>query len=615
MANPLDAYGKVLNTRGLGTPKTKLEAMIESGKLTDPLERFPVKKGTGIDDVQRYFMGLGNILKAGGRSRLPGGAFSPYVVPKNVEEATKQVTAASGFKPDLTGAKFDKDGNLIGKTPEDFVPFNTDIFDEANAEILKNLKPGEKPPTKSTMGLMGASDEALAQLGVAENEAQRAKTQKEAITSLAQLNQEVAEDEMGRKTPSEPVIEDAFSSAMQDYIEQARGAGPETRELSLDDYKKEFAEATGIDISGKVDKSSALMAFGLALMQNRAGKGFNVGRMLSSIGEAGEAALPALEKAKTQARNDMIAAGKYALETRSVDRAADAAAAEKLKQRTDYFIIPKGEGISGTIAGLEKGRLESLNLSELDALRKNENFSKQFDILPGSMWSSVFAEAMKTPEAKNLYLEKSKKIELIPGVEDDLLSIEIFQANPNTNKGGGAILADDGQTQYEALARMAADNQRAKEKFIELGILTSDERNIFTYGVDKLNSLASAFGVKIGEKETETDTILRILEKIAMQKAPEILGESGKTISDADRERVEKIVGQLRASGDIRTVRARIQDLFNDVILGTDRKIRGAIDVMDRYTGRNIGKALGSGELSEEEQEELQKGLAALGVQ
>ena len=238
MANPLDAYGKVLNTRGLGTPKTKLEAMIESGKLTDPLERFPVKKGTGIDDVQRYFMGLGNILKAGGRSRLPGGALSPYVVPKNVEEATKQVTAASGFKPDLTGAKFDKDGNLIGKTPEDFVPFNTDIFDEANAEILKNLKPGEKPPTKSTMGLMGASDEALAQLGVAENEAQRAKTQKEAITSLAQLNQEVAEDEMGRKTPSEPVIEDAFSSAMQDYIEQARGAGPETRELSLDDYKK-----------------------------------------------------------------------------------------------------------------------------------------------------------------------------------------------------------------------------------------------------------------------------------------------------------------------------------------------------------------------------------------
>lgn len=33
-------------------------------------------------------------------------------------------------------------------------------------------------------------------------------------------------------------------------------------------------------------------------MQNRAGKGFNVGRMLSAVGKAGSAALPALEKAK-----------------------------------------------------------------------------------------------------------------------------------------------------------------------------------------------------------------------------------------------------------------------------------------------------------------------------
>jgi hypothetical protein len=36
------------------------------------------------------------------------------------------------------------------------------------------------------------------------------------------------------------------------------------------------------------------MAFGLAAMQNRAGKGFNVGRMLESLGQAGEKALPAL---------------------------------------------------------------------------------------------------------------------------------------------------------------------------------------------------------------------------------------------------------------------------------------------------------------------------------
>ena len=81
MANPLEAYGKVLTERGLGTPKTKLEAMIESGKLKDPKIAIPQRSGTGIDDVQRFFMGLGNVLKAGGASKGPGGAFSPYVVP------------------------------------------------------------------------------------------------------------------------------------------------------------------------------------------------------------------------------------------------------------------------------------------------------------------------------------------------------------------------------------------------------------------------------------------------------------------------------------------------------------------------------------------------------
>ena len=333
-----------------------------------------------MDNLGNLF-GLSDIMEAGGYSSLPGGAFSPYQVPKNVQEATEQIKNES-----------------------------TNIF-QVPGEVIDGSSASKINEVISNTPEIQDSDSALAQNIPAE---QRAKTKKQAMTSLAQLNQEVAEDEMGRGASGD-VIESAFSSAMQDYIEQARGAGPKTQELSLDDYKKEFAEATGIDISGKVDKSSALMAFGLALMQNRAGKGFNVGRMLSAVGEAGEAALPVLEKAKTQARNDMIAAGKYALEARSADRATDAANAEKAKQRNDYFIIPKGEGISGTIAGLEKGRLESLNLSELDALRKNENFSKQFDILPGSMWSSVVAEAMKTPEAKNLYLEKSKRIELIPG--------------------------------------------------------------------------------------------------------------------------------------------------------------------------------------------------------
>ena len=75
-----------------------------------------------------------------------------------------------------------------------------------------------------------------------------------------------------------------------------------------------------------------------------------------------------------------------------------------------------------------------------------------------------------------------------------------------------------------------------------------DGRNVFRYGVDKLDSLASAFGIKILKKGATDTQKLKLLEQdFRLQKAKEILGEAGKTISDADRALVEKIVGDLRA--------------------------------------------------------------------
>ena len=57
-------------------------------------------------------------------------------------------------------------------------------------------------------------------------------------------------------------------------------------------------------------------------MQNRAGSGFNVGRILSSVGEAGEIAMPELDKAIDRARAAKLAAGKYALEQIAADESA-----------------------------------------------------------------------------------------------------------------------------------------------------------------------------------------------------------------------------------------------------------------------------------------------------
>ena len=106
-----------------------------------------------------------------------------------------------------------------------------------------------------------------------------------------------------------------FIEALAD-TKKAKGEKPvkaKTREEMLEKYKQEFADATGIDISGKPDTSQALMAMGLSMMQNRAGKNFNVGKALDAVGKAGEKAMPALSAARKEAKAARVAAGKYAL--------------------------------------------------------------------------------------------------------------------------------------------------------------------------------------------------------------------------------------------------------------------------------------------------------------
>jgi hypothetical protein len=410
--------------------------------------------------------------------------------------------------------------------------------------------------------------------------------------------------------------QELFDSAFQEYINGVRGSGPDAPSpKELEDYKAEFAKATGLDVSGNADTSQALMAFGLAAMQNRAGKGFNVGRMLESLGQAGEKALPALDKARAEARANSAAAGKYALEMRSSDKEKATAAKEKAMQRTGYYVVPKSTDVKGFLAGVSegKGRLENLNVWELEKLQNNKDFSDKYDVLPGSMWGEIVKEAMKTPEAKEKYLTTPQPVQLIPGNTDDIFKIDLFYNEPNKNPNGKPMVVGDGQQQYEALARMYQDNQKAKKQFVDLGILNKGT-NAFSYSIDKLNSFASAFGVQFGEEATETEKMIKILKQIAAKQAPRILGEAGKTISDGDRERVTEIVGDRTITSNSRILKEKFQDLFNDIIIGTEVDINQALSTLNRYTGRNIGSALQESELSDEQRSGMMADLKALGV-
>ena len=407
--------------------------------------------------------------------------------------------------------------------------------------------------------------------------------------------------------------DEGFLSAMDDYLDAARGSGPgKPKERTIEEYKKAFSEATGIDTSGKVDKKDALMAFGLALMQNKAGKGFNVGKMLTSVGEAGDKALPALTKAKAEAKKAGLAAGQYALTARNSDRAKDEVNAEKARQRSDYYIVPKSKGVSGFLANMDEGQLEKLNSFELDALMTNKSFQEKFDVLPSGTWSGIVAEAMKTKEAEALYLTKdANRISLIPGVDNPLFTVKTFSADPNVagNEGRPPKLDGDGTAQYRALAAASQDLGRAQEKFAEaLGL--AEGVSAFKFTLDKVDSLAGAFGINVDGEANDTEKLKLFLNKLKAQNAKGILGEAGKTISDADRALVESIVGNISVLQSRGELTEKMNQLYTDIFVKKQRDLVYALETMDRLTNRNIASRLNNGELNEEEYAELQEHLA-----
>ena len=512
------------------------------------------------------------------------------------KQAGSDIGDGAAQQPNINAGMSNVDLQSIDDQAMDYIPTDDFLGMPIDSNIIDSYT------EQSVMGMAPPVGDPAAARKVQEAEA------KKAIADEAALNRR--EKALGdTKIDSAPSsTEDLFSSAMQDVIASVRGAGPDTPEQkTIDDYKKEFSEATGIDVSGKVDKSAALMAMGLSLMQNRAGPNFNVGKMLSEVGRAGEAALPALTAAKKEAKVGAAQAGKYAIEMRSADESKRTVAKEKMMARENYYLVPKGEGISGQVDNIlaGKGSLENLNKYELSKLMENPKFSSKFDILPGSSWEKIVEEVMKTPEAKETHLTTGRFQNLIAGIDDKAFQIRLFDPNPNTNPNGKVVMAGDGSEYYRLLSRMAQDTQRAKEKFIDLGVLNKGT-NAFRYSANALDGIAEAFNMNFVEGTNATQKMKKILTQLQAKNAPRILGEAGKTISDADRQMVKDIVGNITIMSSEDLLAEKFTDLFNDIILGAENDIRQGLSTLNKYTGRKIGnEAYSNKDLSKEQQEKL----------
>jgi len=383
--------------------------------------------------------------------------------------------------------------------------------------------------------------------------------------------------------------DEGFLAAMDDFLESARGAGPEApKERTIEEYKRVFSEATGIDTSGKVDKKDALMAFGLALMQNKAGKGFNVGKMLKSVGEAGDKALPALQRAKTLAREGALAGGKYALQTQASDKASRAAAREKAMEREQYYVYERGPD-GAPFATLDKGDLYHLSKYELNQLMNDPKFDKNYSFIKGKDYMDI-TTAGKNTDLGDPY-GKETSVSLLGGDTEGVNPIYIVDAQrPDGNYKGRKKEKSFLQSDAKSIAKNIVNEQQSilKEQEEFQGLIGNIQS-----GVSIPKQIGSGIiqfgrnlGLDLGSGPTQIAQARKKLEKIQLLNATEILQESGKTLSDADRERVSKFVGQIDlASADDALILQSLGRVYDIVLQARQRDLDTAVSNLDTMFG------------------------------
>ena len=321
-----------------------------------------------------------------------------------------------------------------------------------------------------------------------------------------------------------------LEKAMAD-VTALRGEDPNKK--TREEYMKEFAEATGVKIDGEPDKSHALMAFGLALMQNKAGKGFNVSNMLGAVGEAGEKAMPAFQKAKEQARAERIAAGKYALgEVKAADKSRLAQLSAAQERVTD--LMTKTQDYVG-----KRILQQQEHALEMDKLQIEKRYDKEIkEIEAGGKRFEVtgmgtYAPLTSMPNIKiNTAIRKTDGQEVLT---KPLQDVELL------SKGYADTL--DGISSVDNISTLIDEAAKA-----QAGGVTGQK--LFEFIDGRMKALGFSEGLGVGQTVdgkklgplAEADAIRR---RLIFQYKRFLTQETGNGISNVDIQNLEAAIGNI----------------------------------------------------------------------
>jgi len=451
--------------------------------------------------------------------------------------AEKKALDASGFELGLPIDKSVPRGQLapnpiIGLTKEEReAAAKKAILDKAaksksNADEFAGIVSDSTEPkaTDKTQNLPGELEAEQDAIKRAERETDIASAPDEDIDYTDTYTEEELKAVNDPEVKKKAAQQQLFADAMKD-IEDMYGDGTETgKTKTIDDYKADFAKATGIDISGEPDNRAALMALGLSLMQNRAGKGFNLSNILGEVGRAGQQALPKFEAARKEARAGQIAAGKYALQEQKADQKAALALAKEKR---------------AALAEVSKEFRDYSNKQQLEYLKHRNNMEIKLlenDIKPIDAKGKVTTQTLEG----NNFLKVDTAF--VTGSRNRVFLAPVQQAEKHAN-------------QYVNV--LEARNSIDKVKSILVDVGKANDSTATALLKDRLLSVLKPLGIGdtdyskgvadiIDAGTTPEQKISAIQDRLISQYKKFLTKETGNGVSEGDIKRLKQLIGEIK---------------------------------------------------------------------
>ena len=350
-----------------------------------------------------------------------------------------------------------------------------------------------------------------------------------------------------------------FTDAMKE-IEDIYGDDSEPKKRkTIDDYKADFARATGIDISGEPDNRSALMALGLSLMQNRAGKGFDLSNILGEVGRAGQAALPKFDEARKEARAAQVAAGKFALQEQKADQKAELALAKE--KRT-------------ALAAVSKEFRGYANKQQLEYLKHKNNM--QIKLLENDM-KPIDAKGKVTTQTLegNNFLKVDTAF--VTGSRNRVFLAPVQQAKQHANQYVNVLEASNSINEVKSILQ---DLGKANDS-TAIGLLK-----------DRVLSVLKPLGIgdtdyskgvaEIIDKGTNPEQKIRaIQDRLISQYKKFLTKETGNGVSEGDIKRLQQLIGEIKVGQPLSENLNRL-DQLSQIFAAPQRAIESQLNAFSK---------------------------------